>query len=125
MFQIDAGSRQPIYEQLMLEIIRLKALDVLQPDTQLPSVRSLATQLGINPNTVQKAYQILETKGILYSISGKGSFISGSSQAEAKLREEAQAKLQSALTEAAAAGVTKGQALALIETIYQEGSDHA
>ena len=54
MIQIDWQSRTPIYDQLIRGVVRLKALGVLQPGDKLPSVRSLAAQLGVNPNTVQK-----------------------------------------------------------------------
>ena len=65
MLQVDLQSRTPIYEQLIRGIVRLKALGVLQPEEKLPSVRQLATSLGINPNTVQKAYQLLEQDGVI------------------------------------------------------------
>ncbi len=120
MFQINSNGRQPIYEQLMREILRLKALGVLLPDTQLPSVRSLAAELGINPNTVQKAYQMLEAKGILYSISGKGSFVSGSKEAGEKLLEEATDAFYKAIAEAASAGISEEDAAALVTKVYQE-----
>ncbi len=78
MFQIDLrGNRGAIYQQLKEEVVRLCSLDVLKPDDQLPSVRSLARELGINPNTVAKAYSQLESDGITYTVPGKGSFISG------------------------------------------------
>lgn len=73
---IDYKSRVPIYDQITAGFIRLKALGILKPHDKLPSVRSMATSLGINPNTVQKAYAILEADGVIYSVSGKGSFIS-------------------------------------------------
>ena len=78
MFSIDSRSRVPIYEQLIQNIIGLIARGALQPDDQLPSVRSLARDLGINPNTVQKAYQELEAKGMIYQAAGRGSSLSTS-----------------------------------------------
>ena len=65
MFQIDLrGGRGAIYQQLKDEVIRLTGMGVLSPDDQLPGVRSLARELGINPNTVAKAYSQLEADGI-------------------------------------------------------------
>ena len=61
MFTIDQHSRQPIYEQLKEQIIRYVSLGVLQPQDRMPSVRILARELGINPNTVVKTYQELDT----------------------------------------------------------------
>ena len=78
MFQIDLrGGRGAIYQQLKDEVIRLAGMGVLRPDDQLPSVRALARELGINPNTVAKAYSQLEADGITYSVAGRGSFIRG------------------------------------------------
>ena len=75
MIQIDYKDRRPIYLQLMDSIEDLAAKGILTADSQLPSVRSLAMELCINPNTIQRAYAELEKKGIIYSVSGKGSFI--------------------------------------------------
>jgi GntR family transcriptional regulator len=76
MLSIDLQSRVPIFEQIQNGIIRLVHYGVLVPDEQLPSVRNLAQELGVNPNTVQKAYQQLEGSGMIYSVAGRGSFIS-------------------------------------------------
>ena len=76
MFDIDLQSRVPIYEQLYKKTIELIIKGVLKENDQLPSVRSLAKELGVNPNTVAKSYQELERNKIIYSVSGRGSFIS-------------------------------------------------
>lgn len=73
---IDYGTRTPIYEQIVNEVERLVTLEILKKDEQIPSIRELACTLGINPNTVKKAYDILESKGIIISKSTKGTFIS-------------------------------------------------
>lgn len=75
MIQIDMKSRTPIYEQLINRIKLLMAQDVLQAGDQLPSVRVLAGELTVNPNTIQKAYRALESEGYVYSLPGKGSFV--------------------------------------------------
>jgi GntR family transcriptional regulator len=75
MFDIDLMSRTPIYEQLYRNVTLLILKGVLQEQDKLPSVRSLATELGVNPNTVAKAYTLLERDGIIYSMSGRGSFV--------------------------------------------------
>ncbi|MBQ1638530.1 MAG: GntR family transcriptional regulator, partial [Ruminococcus sp.] len=67
MFQINTASGVPIYEQLIHNVTRLTDSGVLKPHDRLPSVRSLAVELGINPNTVAKAYRELETRGFIYS----------------------------------------------------------
>ena len=76
MFSIDLTSRIPIYEQIHAKIIALIMNGTLNENDQLPSVRSLAKSTGVNPNTVAKAYQELERSGIIYSVPGRGSFIS-------------------------------------------------
>lgn len=76
MINLDYQSRTPIYEQIILEIERYVALGVLKPKEQLMSIREMATNLGINPNTVKKAYTELEKKGVINTISTKGTFIS-------------------------------------------------
>lgn len=76
MILIDYSERRPIYEQVTEKIAELIIRGVLPPESQLPSVRSLAMDLSINPNTIQRAYQELERKGYTYSVPGKGSFVS-------------------------------------------------
>ena len=73
---IDYTKREPIYEQIVREVEKLITLGVLKSGSQIPSVRALAYDLGINPNTVKKAYDILEENGLIISKSTKGTFIS-------------------------------------------------
>lgn len=80
MFELDTRSRKPIYEQLVNKLKELIINDVLKPDEQLPSVRALAQQLTVNPNTIQKAYRELETQGFIYSQKGRGSFVNPNNQ---------------------------------------------
>ena len=72
MYQLDPNSLVPIYQQIEQQTIKYIMLDILKPHQSLPSVRNLSRQLGINPNTVQKAYQDLEKQGYIYLIAGKG-----------------------------------------------------
>lgn len=76
MIIIDYKDRRPIYEQIIERFQELIVKGVLKPDSQLPSVRNLAMELSINPNTIQKAYAELERQGYLYSVKGRGSFVS-------------------------------------------------
>jgi GntR family transcriptional regulator len=80
MFELDMRSRKPIYEQLVDKLKELIINEVLKPDEQLPSVRTMAQQLTINPNTIQKAYRELEIQGFIYSLKGKGSFVNPNNQ---------------------------------------------
>lgn len=80
MINIDYQSRTPIYEQIVERFQMLILKGVLKPDDQTPSVRSLALQLSINPNTIQKAYAQLEQQGYIYPVKGRGNFVSGTGQ---------------------------------------------
>ena len=75
MISIDQRSANPLYEQVIDEFRKLIVAGVMTPDEKLPSVRQLASQLAINPNTIQRAYRELEMQGYIYSIAGKGSFV--------------------------------------------------
>lgn len=75
MFVIKAQSKLPIFEQLKAQILEFISLGIFNANDKLPSVRSLAMDLGINPNTVAKAYQELELQGYLYTVPGKGCFV--------------------------------------------------
>ena len=75
MFQIDIKSRKAIYEQVTDNFKRLIITGILKADDKVPSVRDMAKQLTVNPNTVQKAYRELENRGYIYTVLGQGSFI--------------------------------------------------
>ena len=75
MITIDYKDRRPIYEQIVSSIEELAVRGVLESDSQLPSVRQLAVELSINPNTIQRAYSQLEKTGVIYSVKGKGNFV--------------------------------------------------
>ena len=72
---IDYSSRRPISAQIIDQTVRMITSGVLRPGDWLPSVRQLATELSINPNTIQKAYSEMETRGIIVSVKGRGSFV--------------------------------------------------
>ena len=76
MINLDYSSRIAIYEQIVMQIEKYVALGILKENDQMPSIRELASNLGINPNTVKKAYSILESRGVINSLSTKGTFIS-------------------------------------------------
>jgi GntR family transcriptional regulator len=80
-FRVEPGRGVPIYIQIMDQIRRSVAGGTLAPGEQLPSVRDLALQLAINPNTISKAYQELEHEGVVYTLRGRGTFVSGQASA--------------------------------------------
>ena len=76
MIVLDYTDRRPLYEQIAERFQSLVLCGVLEKDAAVPSVRSLAMELSVNPNTIQRAYAELERRGILYTVSGKGNFVS-------------------------------------------------
>lgn len=75
MFKLDEQSKTPKYEQLVEEIKDLIFSKVINSDKKMPSIRALSKEIMINPNTVQKSYHQLEKQGYLYSIKGKGYYV--------------------------------------------------
>ncbi len=123
MLQIDWKSRTPVYDQVVEGIVKLRRLGVLKPDEQLPSVRSMAISLGVNPNTVQKAYTILESNGIIYSVQGKGSFLSADESAQKMMDDICEAEFREATSKAQKIGLSRERVKAIIDQIYdREGA---
>ena len=121
MFRIDPLSRQPVYEQLIEQMERFILLDVLRPGDQLPSVRSLSVELSINPNTIQKAYTELDTKGIIYSTPGIGCFISENAKSVlSALKRKKLTDLKALAKELALAGVSLDEMKGAVTTAYYE-----
>ena len=121
MIVIDYQNRKPIYEQVVERFQRLILTGTMEPDTQMPSVRALATELAINPNTIQKAYTILEQKGFIYPVKGRGNFVSGNQD----LKEQEQTvffqKLGTLIQEGKELGVSKELCLQKTAEFYEEG----
>ena len=87
MITINYRDGRPFYEQVKEPLRRLILSGGLAPDHKLPSVRAMASELAINPNTIQRAYRELEAEGYIYSVPGKGSFISPKNKEDPRLRE--------------------------------------
>lgn len=121
MFTINYQSREPIYEQLYNNVVRLIGMGVLTPHSKLPTVRALAQQLGINPNTVSKSYQMLEQNGYIYSTVGKGSFVSENASAIGGKQEEARTALVKAVKACADVGISKDEVNAVVSDIFHGG----
>lgn len=124
MITIDYKDRRPLYQQLMEKIEELALSGLIKADEQLPSVRSLAVELAINPNTIQRAYGELEKKGIVYSVPGRGSFLAASQ--EALLSQSRNVILQDLvqlIERAKSCGVGREVFLAEAAKLYDEGND--
>lgn len=120
MFILDLKSRVPIYEQLKNKTLELIMAGVLEQDSQLPSVRSLARDLGVNPNTIQKAYQDMEKEGIIYSVAGKGSFVNDIQSLRKKESQAAFESLDAICRQLKACGSTQKQIVEYVEKIFNE-----
>ena len=80
MFQIDNQSRVAVYEQILHQAEKYILAGLLPPEEKLPSVRNLSVQLGVNPNTVQRAYTELERAGLIVTAPGRGAFVTAESR---------------------------------------------
>lgn len=99
MFSLNHRDGRPIYEQVRDGLRRLIITGAIPPGDKLPSVRALAGQLAINPNTIQRSYESLEQEGYAYSVPGKGSFAALPQDVTDKRREELLAKLDAIVQE--------------------------
>lgn len=121
MFELDLRSRIPIYEQLMERIKEMIIAEVLTADEQLPSVRSLAQQLTINPNTIQKAYRELEHQGYVYTVQGRGNFVAPVMEKMQKEKKEALLQqLKKLMAEAFFLGMDKKDVLEIMDEVEEQ-----
>lgn len=118
MINLDYQSRTPIYEQIINEIEKYVSLGILKPKEQILSIREMASVLGINPNTVKKAYSELENKGVIQTFSTKGTFISDNVE---KIKEEnirnKMTEINKIIVELERLGITKEE---IIERLQKE-----
>jgi GntR family transcriptional regulator len=115
MIVLDYRDSRPLYQQVKDSLRRMMLTGLLEPDEKLPSVRALATQLAINPNTIQRAYAELEAEGYIYSVAGRGSFVSAGDGEHLRRIAELTGRLAPVLEELKSLGYTREQLLALWE----------
>lgn len=120
MFQLDLKSGVPICDQIVNGFIKLRALGVLKGGDRLPSVRALASKFCVNPNTVQKSYAILETNGVIYSVKGKGSFMSDDLNAEDTILKTVRNDFLAAVQNAYNLGLTADEMINLIKNFSEK-----
>ena len=121
MFEINAMSRSPVYEQLVEQVERYILLGLLREGDQLPSVRALSGELSINPNTIQKAYGELDAKGILCSVPGRGCFVAEGALACIRGRRLGeQGAFRRLVRELKAAGITAEELTEALSEEYEE-----
>lgn len=118
MITIDIRSRTPIYEQIYKSVCSDIAKGILKEDDKLPGARTLAKELGLNPNTVAKAYSMLERDGIIYSAAGRGCFVARQNEGNAHKRLEEE--LKEKLAEAIRSGIARERIEALLDEAEKE-----
>ena len=119
MFQIDPLNRTPVYEQLIRQTERFVLTGIFKPQDQVPSVRALSVELGVNPNTIQKAYSQMEASGILQSVPGRGRFVTGEAKEIIGRQKREQLNiLRERLKEFAEAGITRPEVENGLDEVY-------
>ena len=121
MLNLDYRDARPIYEQVRDNLRRLMVSGAIQEGEKLPSVRSLASNLAINPNTIQRAYESLEAEGYVYSIPGKGSFAAPRTGVDEERRDRLLGQFDSLTAELLYLGVTRDRLIARIRENGGEG----
>ena len=118
MLFLDYQDRRPIYEQIVEKFRMLILSGAVEPSSKMPSVRQLAVELSINPNTIQRAYMELEQQGLICPVKGKGSFVTDSSRMEETLSE-----LKEIAEKGMALGVGEEEMIGVIRSCYKEGNN--
>lgn len=120
MIHLDLHDPRPIYEQVVDQLEMLIARNILQADEQLPSVRQLAMELSLNPNTVQKAYSEMLTRKEIYSVRGKGNFVSGNCHAvQQRKLQQIREEMTGLLFQAKEFGASVTQCNELLESLME------
>lgn len=122
MIVIDYQDRRPLYEQIVEKFQLLILKGVLEAGEQMPSVRRLAADLAINPNTIQRAYAMLEQQGYIYSVKGRGNFVSGKGSLLGEKRESYWKEFAQVLEKGRQIGIRKQDFIQKIEEYWKEGS---
>ena len=115
MITLNYRDARPIYEQVRDGLRRLIVSGAIADGEKLPSVRALASQLAINPNTIQRAYRELEAEGYTVSVPGKGSYVSRENSAALARKAELMEKLSALTAELHSLGVSEEEMRAMIQ----------
>lgn len=122
MIILDYGDKRPIYEQIVEKYQQLILNHVLEADSKLPSVRALAVQLSINPNTIQRAYSELERQGYIYAVKGRGNFVRQVDDLAQKEREKAMNDMREQIYQCRQVGISREEIAALVSQVFEEES---
>ena len=120
MIVLDYQDRRPLYEQVEEKFRNLILIGALEPGSRMPSVRQLAMELSINPNTIQRAYRELEAEGCIISLPGKGSFVADAADIARQKHQAAEQALRQALADLRALGCSAEELDALYAQMREE-----
>ena len=125
MFELDMKSRKAISDQIIENMKELIVSGVIKADDKIPSVREMANQLLVNPNTVQKAYRTLEAQGYIFTVKGRGTFVADTSCLPVDSRElqEAKTQIRDSISKLYYLGIKKTEAKDIVEQIIDERGD--
>ena len=118
MIVLDYRDKRPIYEQVVEKLEHLIICGGLEPGSKLPSVRSLAMDLSVNPNTIQRAYALLEQEGYIYTILGRGNYVTEKTEWQAGHFKALRQDFKTLLSQAHEAGMPRKELLTLIDSVY-------
>ena len=118
MIIIDYRDKRPLYEQVAEKLSQLIICGALESNTKLPSVRSLALDLSINPNTIQRAYMQLEQDGYIYTIVGRGNYVTDRTEWQKGYQVAARQELGESLAKAKSSGLTLEEVLSMAKQYY-------
>ena len=120
MITIDYQSKLPLYEQISERFETLILRGSLPPGSQMPSVRSLAMELSINPNTIQKAFALLEQQGYIYPVRGRGNYVADTAQLAENKKCSLLEEIRRLLRQGKELGITRSEYIAVLNGLYQE-----
>lgn len=120
MIVVNGQSSTPIYQQIIEQVLAQIASGVMVHDDALPGIRTMAKDLGVNPNTVVKAYTELEREGFVYSLTGKGYYVSTAKQDHSELKAKKLSEIKKTIEYVKHFGVSEKTMIDMINTIYKE-----
>lgn len=125
MIEIDYRDKRPIYEQIKEKLKNLIISGAITENEKIPSVRELAAETAINPNTIQKAYKELEAENYIYSVRSKGYFVSAVKDINERTNiGELKEKLNEALSELFFLGTKYSEIISEVDKIYKERKEN-
>ena len=120
MIVLDYQDRRPLYEQVEEKFRHLILNGVLEPGSKMPSVRQLAMELSINPNTIQRAYMQLEQEGLIYPVKGKGNFIADNEEVKRISRDSYIKEVKTLIHKGKSIGIEEEDLIYIIRECYKE-----